>query len=55
MGRDARRSVEVAFCKYVGTTSDGNSPTHMTGTETCILHWGSTDSALIDADWQANR
>ncbi len=48
-------SFEVAFCKYVGTTSDGNPPTQMTGTETCILHWGSTDSSQIDADWQVSR
>ena len=48
-------SFEVAFCEYVATTSDGDPPTQMIGTETCILHFGSTDSSFSNSDWQATR
>ena len=48
-------SFEVAFCKYVATTSGGSPPTRMTGTETCLLHYGITDSTTYDGDWQASR
>jgi hypothetical protein len=48
-------SFEVAFCQYVATTSGGDPPARMTGTETCLLHLGGTDSVFYGGDWQASR
>ncbi len=47
-------SFEVSFCRY-GATTSGDPPTMMTGTETCVLHYGVTDSAMYDGDWHASR
>ncbi len=49
-------SFEVAFCEYVATTSVGDPPTQMIGTETCILHYGTrNDSSFSNSDGQATR
>ena len=47
-------SFEVAFCSYEGTLS-GNPPNAMSGTESCFLHIGTTDSIFYGGNWEAMR